>query len=470
MKPKHRFFLLSILTFSLVACSDMNADKPAEESFDAPIVQEVSVLGTPVIFEIQDIEDKVNEKLAGTFFQKNGFDIPNEKGIQIKVHQLALSKPERLQINVIGNELRYTVPLRLIFDGTFGKKVGIKVEKRQKFDFALRLRFRTKILSVGEDWKLNTQTTSEGFDWIDKPDITLAGIKIGLASLAEKSLKNSMSKIEDKIDQAAHNALKLDKMIGKIWASLQKPILINKKHSKIWLRAKPQGIEMGKIEGDGTNLSIRLRILTLTETLLGENPTFTINEKLPPLKTNLAVDNQCNLHVLSELDYEEINQVLLESIGGKEFDIKGNKLLIKKAEVSGSGKNLIIKVEVGGTINATIYGKGRPVYDTIQGSLRIENFDFDVNTQEMLLGSADWLLHETAKEKIQEKLNLPIKKHLDKLPDLIRNGIAGSKLGERLELGLENMQIRPNKIAVQKEGLGVLVNVTTNLSVKLKKL
>ena len=449
----------------LLACQKLKPSEPAPEPFEEAIAPQLSTIGAPIVFELKDIEEKANSALKTVIYEDKSFEDKNEDNLKLKV-----SKADRITMHMTGNVLYYTVPIRLHAEIQIDKKkLGFKILKPQTVDLAVRMKFRSTV-SIGSDWRLKTQTESLGYEWIEKPQAHLGKIKINISSTVEKILKKKMSMIEDKIDKIAHDAIKIDQIVKKIWISLQKSILINKKESKIWLRPIPKKIEAGQIYSDGEWVRIQLKLTTSAETLVGEEPKYETNSQLPPFRQIANPPDSCEVRLVSEIAYAEINQILGQKLKGKEIDIEGNKLIFKDLELFGNGKNLIGKIKIGGTISGTIYVKGQPFYDTLSQSLKVLNFDFDIRTEETLLGTADWLLHETAKEKIQEKLAFPLGATLDKVPDIIRKAIANSKVSEKIDLDLEKMQILPQKITVRPDHLQVLVHAKAKVGITLKKL
>ena len=124
--------------------------------------------------------------------------------------------------------------------------------------------------------------------------------------------------------------------------------------------------------------------------------------------------------MLSQIPYTDINAVIAEKLKGKGFDISGHRLNIKSAEIWGCGPNLVLHLRVGGAVRGDLYFEGTPQYKAENQQISIENFEFEVRTEEALVASAEWLLHSKFKEDIQSALSIQLAEHIVKIPDFLK--------------------------------------------------
>jgi len=461
-----RCFIFILMSFLWLSCSQIKPEAPSSEAFEKDIEQKMSHISMPIIFEIKKIENRINKELRGVIYRDNSFEDHHRDNIKITI-----KKEENIKISIKNNVLYYKLPLRIWLEARLEKKIigKAKLKRIQAVEMAVRLKFKS-VMAIGKDWKLQTKTTFMGLEWIKEPEIKVAMIRINLATKTEKILERKQREIERQIDKAAREYITVKDKVQKIWQELQNPILFNKKEYKVWLKMTPQNIELGKIKGSHGLLKIFVKINTHITTLFGNNPKHSIIKKIPPLVINYKVKDDFQLHIFSNLLYQDLNQIVKKKLKNKEIIIEGYKIIIKKVEVSGSGKNLIIKVKIKGDLKSTVYFKGIPFYNKESQELQIKDFDFDLKTEESLLQGAEWLLHDIFKEHVQEALHIPLKGKLEKIPDLIQNGIKKGKVGEKIELKLENFVLKPDRILVDKRGLKLMIDIRGNASLKLKNI
>lgn len=102
--------------------------------------------------------------------------------------------------------------------------------------------------------------------------------------------------------------------------------------------------------------------------------------------------------------------------------------------------------------------------------LVIRNFDFEMETEEALLNGADWLLHSTFQNEIQDMLALPLKDKIAQLPKKIVEGIEKGKAGKKLDLDIEQWNFEPQQIWVQDDHLKVSLMAFAQVRLELEKL
>jgi hypothetical protein len=451
---------------ALSACTQLKPDEPEKQPFDAPISTKMSFVSTPIILPISALKTKINVALKEVIVNDESYENNKQDNLKLKIVRMG-----EVSLQMVDNELFYSAPLKIFVDKRFETKIlAKKIYKSQAITFALRAKFKSRV-DIGNDWQIQSQTSFVGLEWIEKPSLNLMLFKIDLTKTIEKILLGEVPAIEKMIDKLAHDEIHIDQEILHIWTELQKPILINRAHKKIWIKARPVEFTASHVRSDGENILIDGKIGAMMETLFGESPPHEILAKLPTLQRAEAIPNTCDLNAVSDIYYADINELLDKQLAGKEFELEGNKLKINNLRIYGSGSFVVVRVEVKGDANGTIFLKGKPFYDNDESqTIRIQDFNFDINTQETLIGTADWLLHDTFKNLIQEKLHFPLKSEVEKLPELIYKGIAKGKIGKKIDIQLARMSLIPQKIAVHEDRISILLNMKTDLVLKLKRL
>ncbi|WP_375562857.1 DUF4403 family protein [Bernardetia sp. OM2101] len=469
------FFVL-LLVFGLYSCKEKSKNtSPEILPFDKALTHQISFLEVPIAFKVEQIEDKINEAIKGTLYADQSFEDKKGDGIKIRI-----KKVEKIHVVVKDNFMYYSVPLhiwaskRVLKVKLFGKKK----ETTKEIDFSLRLKFRSEI-NLNKNWKLETQTTYTGIEWIKKPKIKVLGINFNLAGLLENQLLQKKDDLERVIDKAASNLKVIEKEVSKIWTKIQEPILIEKKVTNgTWLLAEPIQIEASKIEGKNKQLFITTRLKTLLRTVVankkGEKPKVAFKD-LPLLKQNNSLsykNNDFELHLKGELPYKAVNDLLDKKIKDTVLVIPNTdyKIKITDAEVFGSGKKLFMKLNVTGDVNSTIYLSGTPRFDSLNTSLHFDNFDYDLQSEEYLLSAADWMLKGTVKEEIQKLLILPLDDYVKKLPDIIQTALSKGKTGKTALFDLKDFKLSPRFIQIDKDHVRIYVKATGKVGIEIIKL
>lgn len=447
--------LLFFCVFLLAACADFKTEKPPRIAPTLQLEPRLSYINTPIILPLRDLEAKINEAIQGEIYRDDSYE-----GDKVK---LVVRKVEPLRLSMDGDEIDHAITLNVHV------KYRSKLLGEKETDMTARLFFNSKI-ALNEQWRLVTQTKSKRIKWIKKPKVKVAFMKIPIGGVVKKVLKDKQPELEQLIDKIIYKEVKLKKIIAKIWKDIQKPILINRKVEKLWIELSPTQLELGDISGTAEYLTVNLRVYLYLNTLVGEKPKAIIQDSIPDLRLNPKIKDDFNLFLFSELKYEDINRALEKALHGQTFSAEGYSITVRKAKIWPSEDYLIIQMKVKGDARGTLYFRGKPFYDPADTALRITDFDYSLETEESLLNTADWLLHDTFREEVQEALYFPLSERLQTIPDLIQEGVSKSKVGEKLQLELRGFEVTPQEVGLAQDGIQVLVNAKGKVRLALRKL
>lgn len=464
---KHRFssvgWLLALM--GLIGCGPT----PPQEgpSYDEPLELPVSYWNLPLVLEIEQIEQKINEKVRGTIYWDNSYDNNNEDSIKLRIRKI-----DKIQLQIWGDRIRWEVPLRVYFDGFVEKKLGrTRLQTYQNTDFAVKLFLESQV-GISRDWKLKTETRLVDLLWIEKPRIKLAFLSLTVGRAVEKLLRQKEDELLPRLDQVIRQQVNLRKPIAKAWCDIQKPILINKKIRNIWLMADPQSLEVGAIEGREGQIRIYSRIGLKLYTQVGKRPQLALIKPLPPADTitRQQFPNQFDLNLRSHLSYEHLNEVLKDSLVGRSFEVEGNRLRIDQASCRGAKRQMVLSLQVSGDASGELQFMGIPRYDAYNGVLRVEDFDFDVSSSATVYQAADWVFHEALRASIQSQLVIPLEHKLEQVPELIQQALDKEKVGEKIFVDIARMALTSTQLAIRPEGIELLLRVQGNAGIELERL
>ncbi len=460
--------ILLILIFGVFACKQLDVPPPPCATEVPEIHQDTSYLSTPLVLPTRLIEAKLNQAIGQNVLNDDDFESINKKGKRDKL-KLKITRLGDIQVLWKDNVARYQAPLLVLVQRQIVSKDVLPSSKSLaiKTEFSLRLVFETTV-NIGEDWQLQPKTKLVSYHWLS--EVKAFGGLINMKHLVERRINQELSQILANVDSTIQVKVKLEKVLTRVWQNIQKPMRINQKKTLVWLKIHPIRFEIGTITSDSGNLLIQSRLSATTETLLGENPVYTIDSVLPPLIKRTNLPNATYLYMVSMLPYEEINVVLDQQLKGKGFDISGHHIRIKSAEVWGCGPNLMLHLAVRDAVKGDIYFKGTPQYDPDNQQIVIQDFDFELKTEEALVSSADWLLHSTFKEEMKNALSIHLAEHMAKIPQAIMQGIEQGRAGTKMDFSIERWDLRPQQIWVRPEDIAALLIVHAQVRVELEKI
>jgi hypothetical protein len=153
---------------------------------------------------------------------------------------------------------------------------------------------------------------------------------------------------------------------------------------------------------------------------------------------------------------------------------------VKDAAITPSGEQLVLMLDVDGKTKAglftkklvgKIYLRGTPYYDAASASIKLRDVDYDLETKDMLLNTANWLAKNKFKEMIQSQVNIPVQTQLTDVRNMLQHTLNQSgRMHEAVllrgavnDLELENIYLTPT-------GIKALVNAHGNLTATIDKL
>ena len=460
--------VLIFLILGLFACKKIKTERPpcSEEAAVIPI--DTSYMSTPQVIPTHLIEVKLNRVVRKVLREDPDFEHVNEdgekEGLKMKVTRLG-----EITVHWKNNVARYQAPLKVLIEKQIvSKKVMPVLENLAlKTAFSLRLVFETT-LDLGTDWQLIPKTRFVSFVWLS--EVKALGGLIDIKKMVERRIDKSMPDILHKMDDTIRTGIHIDRVMARVWKKIQKPLLINRTTPLVWLKIHPIQFEMGKITTQHGNLMVQGRLSATTETILGDTPVYEVLTRLPTLLKHNSLPDTAYLYIRSEIPFTQINAAIQENLTGKTFAVSGRSINIKSAQIWGCGSNLMLQLHITGGVKGDVYFQGKPVYDPTTQSISIQNFDFEVHTEEVLLASADWLLHSSFKSQMQTALSIPLQTQFTKIPDAIMQGIENGRAGKKMDVHIEAWDFQPQSITVQAETVTVLIIVHARARVELEQL
>lgn len=455
-KMKYMFLVLAFCAMA-VACQKVKLEDPVFTPGIGSLELPISEVNLPIVYEIAKLQALINQKLDGVLYEDDSYEDKDNDRLKLKVE-----KSGTIFVNMVGNELYYTVPLKIVID--YNKKLLPRIVT----DFSCRLRMMSHV-AIGEDWKLNTKTKLLKIEWVKEPEIDLAIAKINLTKKVETILRKKESEIVKKIDVAAHDHLDIKKDMSKLWADIQKPILINKKDIQVWMVMNPKEVAASKIRGDRENIFLNLKVHTYMNSFIGEQPDFPAS-KLPPLKNEVTEDGNFDIFMKATFPFEPLNEALNRNIEGLDLNIQDHVLKLKKAKLLGGNDEILLQLWVGGFTSEEIFFRGKPDFDPTENLLFMRDFDFDMKTEEYILGAADWLLHDDVRNAVGEKLKISLADQIAMLSQLLENAINNAKVGKKIGIAFEDLEVDVVDMLATEMELQVLLSIKGRAAMEMRNL
>jgi len=457
---KLRLVIISLLSITLFSCktNQLNILKPSEE-YQAPVIEtKPSTIGLNMDVDVQKLEKSINNNFKGLIYEDNNLDDDN---MMIKVW-----KQQDFQFAVNGNKLTATIPLKVWVKAGFKKSaLGLTVQDYREANGAISVSIFS-VFTLDKNWNITTNTTVTNYNWTQTPTIGIAGYDLPITAVANLAIAGFRTKINQSIDDGIKNSVNTRAMMEKAWASFQQPMKANDAYN-VWVKLSPTALYSTNIAGSGSRILFNLGLNTLIETSMGKAlPAPAHLTKLPDYKVvnNIAPNFVLNSNIY--LNYAKLDSIANDMMKGQVFKQAGKEVKIENIHLYGQNDHLVVEVLVSGAAKGTVYCVGKPVYDNATQLLTFTDFDFDMNTKNALIKSANWLLHKSFLKMIQPMLSYSMKDQLANLLNTSNNMLKNYEFQKGIMINGKINGVSLNKIYITPEAL--ILNGTANGKLKIE--
>jgi len=323
---------------------------------------------------------------------------------------------------------------------------------------------------IVKGWKIECDATLEGIKWEQEPQLELGKIIINLTNQVESKIATEQEKIEEVVESQINKALKLTEAIEKIWFDIQKPIALNKKGTPLWLSMKGQDLSACWNNEPSKDPSVIISLQGYYSLTAGDSSSLSKKPTpLPEYKKLTSPENKLQANIAARLPYEEMRKLTETIIDTLNLNYSGYELRIRKVDYFGGDSLLYMKLALGGDVRGNIYLKGQPRFLDNGKTFLVDHFDYDLYTENELASTADDWLHDYLLAKANQALVFQLDSLLSKLPDAMMNGIEKSKVGDKLELDMQELTVIPQEVRSAKDHLSLTIIITGKAAIQLEK-
>ncbi len=455
-----------LLAFLLWRCqpSRLSPKQPEETYSDtlAAIPKLTSVVNIPIEISVSEIENQINAQVPDLIFEDNSLEDNNNDNLLLKVW-----KRDNIHIEAHDNEFVVIVPLRVWANK--GLKI-LGMTRFQETTFALNAKFTTHI-GVRHDWKVETATLANGYEWIEKPYIKVAFFEFQITGIVSRILNQEQPRIAEQLDTKIKEQLDLKPFLQKVWQLIQEPLQISQQYNA-WLRVTPLEVWMTPLTAQGELVHARVGIKAYTETVIGRKPTQATHSSIPNLQISDQAADDFQLGLTSEISHAAATQIASTELVGKTFDFQNGsrKITITSIDLYGNNRNLVIKTGITGSLNGTIYLVGKPYFNPRTQTIELKNMDFSLETKDRLVKIANWLAHGTLVKKMQENLKLPLHSQLELARQNLQVQLVNKQLMKGVSLNGTLDEFSPGEVVITPESIVAVVTAKGKLDIKINGL
>jgi len=429
---------------------------------------EVTTMNFPLLISMKDIEQVANAKIKHVLADKR---IPLNNGNDTLI--LKVTRMGKLDFSLDNAYFNSSIPLKLevqYIKKIIGKK-NVQFFKKEPLTLFISAKFRS-IINIRENMKLNVRSTLTEIQWNEEPNIKVLGIEFNLKEKINEIMLEKAPGITSRIDQLISAKIDLKKPALKVWNNIQKSIKANKKQKDLYVRIQPQtlGIHVDKTLNDSLKLDL---IVTSKVFVRFAEDTAGIALVAFPKKIDVIARSEVEgvskiyLHCLFPL--ERLNRILKKELAGKEFQIKGYNVKIRRIRLINGQHNIYLRVKHSGSIKGEILLRGFPRLSEDKKVLAIKNVSFENRLDDEVFNSMADLLHQQILELMRDYMSFDVGGLMDAIPDYARKAISKSKISKKADISLVHLDVDDLHTMLTKDNIQFLISGKSSFEVSLKK-
>jgi hypothetical protein len=281
-----------------------------------------------------------------------------------------------------------------------------------------------------------------------------------------------MQRLKAQLDEARHamidtlQSINLRPQFQQVWDLLN---TVQPLYNYGYLQINPQKIRISNITAVNDTMVFSMGISArpvITQQLPQVSRTV-----IPDISTSLPARG-FNIYIDAYLDYDSLSKILNENLLHKRIDLEkmGKYVILDKCSVYGANnEKLIIKVNFSGSETGVFYLTGKPVFDAEKKILNMENLEYDIQTRDILIKSAEWLFNKRILKELQSYSSFDISQYEKMLIDKMNAQLkAEIKPGISMTGEVKSMSI--NKIYPFSEKLVIRFSTSGSLDITVNNL
>ncbi len=405
MKNCFLILISLILLSALFSCSSTNkiATIKPEPSQNTPMAYKTttSFVSMPMEVSLKEIENQLNKALSGLIYEDNNLD--DDKT------EMKIWKTGAIKLIEKDGKIQSVLPLKIWSKIKYGTVfMGLNDTREIDLNGTITLLSTAKL----SNWKMNTSSVIEDFEWSESPTILVAGKKVPITYIINPTLSIFKSKVAKKIDDAIEKSCDFKPYVLNVLETLGTPFKTSEQY-ETWFKMNPIEVYVTDAQLQKSKIKMNLGLKCTMLTMVGQEPKNVFDKESVTFKPVATVPDKTTATVAAISTYESAARIITKNFQGKEFASGSRKITVQKVDLWSKDGKMIIALDMTGSINGSIYLSGIPNYNSVTKEIYFEQMDYVLNTKGLLTKTANWLLQGVILRKIQENCRYSIKENLD---------------------------------------------------------
>ncbi|MCL6259006.1 DUF4403 family protein [Aquiflexum sp. TKW24L] len=395
------FFILFVFS----SCKSIKPNNPPFSSV-TELPQAISKANIPIEIPLSYIEDNLNNTRNSKLFSEKGLELGSGLFADLDVTRIGKISITALENNTI----RVKLPMNLVGDMKIEKRVfGQNLSTNFPFNENLSPEI-SFIPEIGKNWDLSIKNLQID-NWGRSMKYNLLGFEIDL----DKVVKSQLQKVLDNQLAAADlSQLDFKNIAQETWDVFSEPYTIEQEGMEVHFYTIPNKLKVKEKITQDQKLVLYLGIEGEMFSKIGAKPIIP-KSPLPNIEPNENRENEIELVLPLILRYEDLDGYLNNEMAGKAIKIDGKTEMVPtNLKTQKYGDKTLLSMDFTGIrkgkkdIKGKMYFAGKPVFDAATESLRFDEAEFDVKSDNGMANIGIRLKKRKIMNQIKKLANYPV--------------------------------------------------------------
>lgn len=361
------------LSLLLAACANGAHVPPPRIGPAAPLPPvEPAVMSIPIVISLA----RIRAELDAAFPPADSLDQARCSALGGVVCHQYVYRRDPLEVRMTGD--RFELATRLRYRGRVAMTrlanlgscgYGAEPMRRAELRFATSLYWRS-------DWRLASRGTSLAADLQDACRVT--ALNLDATPLMRRIVDAQLRDLTAMADSIIPGVADLAPAADSLWREFQRPSALDSTRT-LWLAMNAERVSLAPVSGAPGTVRTGIVITARPRVVLGAAPPATTNP-LPSLTLSNAPAG-LRIPVDVTLPYRELGRYALATLRA---EAAAGGLELREVLLWGAGDTLVVRLDMAGKLDGSLYLVGRLGYDAPSRTVRIDDLRYTVESQGMM--------------------------------------------------------------------------------------
>jgi hypothetical protein len=233
-----------------------------------------------------------------------------------------------------------------------------------------------------------------------------------------------------------------------------------------WLKVTPTEVLITPLVARDGKVRALVGIKGYTETIIGRKPEPG-RAALPPLQVTDSIPDDFSIGISGEISHAYATQLVAKQFVNQKFGSGGYEVTVTSVDLYGNGDHLIVKAGLIGSVNGTVYLRGKPYYDPSTQTVSLQNLEYDLDTRNKLLQTANWLLKGTFLRRLTEAFKVPVGPQLAEAKKNLQEKLNNNQIVKGIYLNGQIDELVPSSVVITPDAIFAVVLAKGKVDVKI---